>query len=166
MDPPAHDIVATAADFLWSQSLLSSIESFTANHLAMFGGSAELHGEHRLEWTQAHKDFSELFDVQLEAFVATQPFTREEFVSACERALEEGAAERTAPDSPEGFRARIVETVLMATTYEYFVQAMLDAAASAEARMASRPGEEGQPDGTEMAVLQPTPSAGDLGGAE
>ena len=159
-----HDIVATAADFLWSAPLQASIETFTANHVGIFHG-AELHGEHKLEWTQAHSDFSELFDVQLEAFVETQPFTREEFVAACKRALEEGAAERTAPDSPEGFRARIVETVLMATTYEYFVQAMLDAAGKAEARPSGLREEE-QPDGTELTALQ-SPAAGeDLGGAE
>jgi hypothetical protein len=160
-----HEIVATAADFLWSTALQDSIEAFTTNHVGMFHDAGKMHGEHRLEWTQAHRDFSELFDVQLEAFVETQTFTREEFVVACKTALEEGEAERTAPDSPEGFRARIVETVLMATTYEYFVQTMLDAAAQAVARQSGL-GEEDRLDGTELTALQSQAAEEDLGGAE
>ena len=156
MEP--QEIVATAADFLWSSALAASIEAFTANHLSMFEGSRP-QGEHRLEWTQAHKDFSQLFDLQLEQFVATQPFTQEEFVAACQQALDDAPEERTAPDSPEGFHARIVETVLMATTYEYFVQAMLDAVAVAEttrtprggAALAAQPPES---EGTELADIQ------------
>ena len=160
-----QEIVETAADFLWSSTLQNSIEAFTTNHVAMFRGARELHGEHRLEWTQAHRDFSELFDVQLEAFVQTQPFSREEFVAACKKALEQGSAERTAPDSSEGFRARIVETILMATTYEYFVQAMLDAASKTEP-CSSALQEEQQPGDMELTALQPQGAEEVLGGAE
>ena len=41
-------------------------------------------GEQRLEWTQAHIDFQQLFEHELEQFVAQQDFTQEEFLAACQ----------------------------------------------------------------------------------
>lgn len=41
-------------------------------------------GEQRLEWTQAHIDFQQLFEHELEQFVAQQDFSQEEFLAACQ----------------------------------------------------------------------------------
>lgn len=153
MDPGA--IVAAAADFLWSAALIESIEAFTLNHVSMFA-DANPDGEQRLEWTEAHRDFSALFDLQLEAFVATQPFSHEDFIAACQAALANGVAASTSPDDPAGFSAHVIETVVMATEYTYFVQAMAAAAADAAARGGGvRPGarEAAEPEGTELQTL-------------
>ena len=42
----------------------------------------------RLEWTQAHLDFQQLFEFQLEQFVGSQDFTQAQFVAACQDALD------------------------------------------------------------------------------
>ena len=76
-------ILDAAAEFLWSEAMATSLDSFSDNHKDMFTG-ATADGEQRLEWTQAHLDFQELFDFQLEQFVGTQDFSQEEFLFACQ----------------------------------------------------------------------------------
>eukprot|EP01045_Picozoa_sp_COSAG04_P019237 COSAG04_NODE_1851_length_5401_cov_3.509053_2_plen_111_part_00 len=92
--------------------------------------------------TQAHNDFIALFEHQLEQFVAGQSFTQEEFVAACEDALDQGA-DQTRASSYEAYAAvhcaSIVEMVLMTSTYEFFVKMMLVAAADREPAPAPEP---------------------------
>ena len=76
-------ILDAAAEFLWSEAMATSLDSFSTNHKDMFTG-ATADGEQRLEWTQAHLDYQELFDFQLEQFVGTQDFSQEEFLFACQ----------------------------------------------------------------------------------
>ena len=86
LHPATEGILDAAADFLWSDEMAESLESFSTNHAEMFAGKESMdveEGEHRLEWTTAHKDFQELFEFQLEQFVATQEFSTENFVAAC-----------------------------------------------------------------------------------
>eukprot|EP01049_Picozoa_sp_SAG25_P011135 SAG25_NODE_1315_length_3305_cov_1.843731_2_plen_115_part_00 len=102
----------------------ASIDSFSRNYASQFIGAEGTAGEQRLEWTQAHRDFQELFEHQLETFVSTQSFTQADFVHACQDALDHGAAGATVA-------ASLVEMVLMTGEYEFFVQMMTAAAAAA-----------------------------------
>ena len=161
MQPQTAGIIATAADFMWSQPLATSIEAFTANHANLFT-NPPANGEQRLEWTQAHNDFQQLFEHQLEHFVSTQSFTQEAFVAACQDALDHGGtgARGTSPImDPAGFSAWIVETVLMAAGYEYFVEAMTRAAAAAPKRRPLEP--EPEPEGTELRAIGSSGGSGD-----
>ena len=92
--------------------------------------------------TQAHNDFIALFEHQLEQFVAAQSFTQEEFVAACQDALDQGV-DQTRASSYEAYAAvhcaSIVEMVLMTSTYEFFVKMMLVAAAGREPAPAPEP---------------------------
>jgi hypothetical protein len=168
MQPQTAAIVASAADFMWSRPLATSVEAFTTNHAALFA-EPPANGEHRLEWTQAHRDFQDLFEHQLEQFVSTQSFSQEEFIAACQDALDHGGkgSKGTSPImDPAGFSAWIVETVLMSATYEYFVEAMGRAAAAAPKR---RPPlePEPEPEGTELQTMQSAgSSAADNGGTD
>ena len=69
-----------------------------------------------------------LFEEQLEAFIAAQPFSRGEFVDACQDALD-ASGDGGGGGGAAGFAASVVETVLMGSQYEYFVQTMAAAAA-------------------------------------
>ena len=65
-------------------------------------------------------DFQQLFEFQLEQFVATQSFSQAEFVAACQDALDNGDWANC---------KGLVEVVLSMSTYEYFVRMMVAAAA-------------------------------------
>ena len=83
----AQQIMEAAAGFLWGSELQTSLDAFTQNHAAMFDG-AVLGEEQRLEWTEAHLDFQQVFELHLEQFIAEQEFSAEEFVSACQDTLD------------------------------------------------------------------------------
>jgi hypothetical protein len=83
LEPRSEEILERAAEFLWSDAMAESLEAFTENHRDMFVGATP-DGEQRLEWTQAHIDFQQLFEHHLEQFVAQQDFAQEEFVAACQ----------------------------------------------------------------------------------
>ena len=129
--PETQRIVHAASEFLWSPELTASVEAFTAEHAPLFAGAAQgeagLAQEQRLEWTEAHLGFCRLFEEQLEAFISAQPFSRGEFVDACQDALD--ASGDGGGGGAAGFAASVVETVLMGSQYEYFVQTMAAAAA-------------------------------------
>ena len=82
-DPRSEEILDAAAQFLWSDEMATSLEAFTENHKELFVGATP-DGEQKLEWTQAHLDFQQLFEHQLEQFVAQQDFTQEDFLAACQ----------------------------------------------------------------------------------
>ena len=82
-DPRSEEILEAAAQFLWSDEMATSLEAFTENHKEMFVGATP-DGEQKLEWTQAHLDFQQLFEHQLEQFVAQQDFTQEDFLAAAQ----------------------------------------------------------------------------------
>lgn len=82
-DPRSEEILERAAQFLWSDAMATSLEAFTENHKDMFVGATP-DGEQKLEWTQAHIDFQQLFEHELEQFVAQQDFSQEEFLAACQ----------------------------------------------------------------------------------
>ena len=132
--PETQRIVHAASEFLWSPELTASVEAFTAEHAPLFAGAAQgeagLAQEQRLEWTEAHLGFCRLFEEQLEVFIAAQPFSRGEFVDACQDALDASGDGGGAA----GFAASVVETVLMGSQYEYFVQTMAAAAAHDQKR--------------------------------
>ena len=71
----------------------------------------------------------------LEAFVESQPFTQEDFLAACQDALDAGAGggDSYAHDAA-GFSASIVNMVLMTSTYDFFVRVMIAAAAQEKLR--------------------------------
>jgi len=73
--------------------------------------------------------------LQLEAFVESQPFTQEDFLAACQDALDSGAGggDSYAHDAA-GFSASIVNMVLMTSTYDFFVRVMIAAAAQEKLR--------------------------------
>ena len=124
LHPETEGILEAAADFLWSDEMAESLDTFSKNHAHLFAGAAFPPTEHKLEWTQAHIDFQELFEFRLETFVATQPFSSGQFLAACQDALEHGNAGTTVS-------ASIVEMVLMTGTYNFFVQMMIAAAVEA-----------------------------------
>ena len=82
-----------------------------------------------------YSDFQALFEFQLEAFVESQPFTQEDFLAACQDALDSGAGggDSYAHDAA-GFSASIVNMVLMTSTYDFFVRVMIAAAAQEKLR--------------------------------
>ena len=133
--PETQRIVHAASEFLWSPELTASVEAFTAEHAPLFAGAAQgeagLAQEQRLEWTEAHLGFCRLFEEQLEVFIAAQPFSRGEFVDACQDALD---ASGDGGGGAAGFAASVVDTVLMGSQYEYFVQTMAAAAAHDQKR--------------------------------
>ena len=120
MNPATKPILEAASEFLWSDELQSSLDSFSTNHAPMFADATGVEGEQKLEWTQAHLDFQQLFEFQLEQFVATQSFSQAEFVAACQDALDHGDWANC---------KGLVEVVLSMSTYEYFVRMMVAAAA-------------------------------------
>ena len=140
LDPKTEPILDAATKFLWSEDLQESVDQFTANYVGMFHGADGMDGEQRFEWTGAHKEFCELFEFRLEQFVESQGFTGEEFVSACQDALTNGADAWAAWNGADPARVRskqMVEVVMAAATYESFVRMMSDAAF-----LAGPPGEE------------------------
>ena len=84
MNPNTQPIIDIASEFLWGQEMQDSMAAFAANYASMFVGVRHADGEQRLEWTEAHKEFSELFEFQLEQFIGQQEFSVEEFVEACQ----------------------------------------------------------------------------------
>ena len=122
MDGNTKRILEAAAEFLWSDQLQESLDAFSRNHASMFADAppdATSGGEQKLEWTQAHMDFKQLFEFQLEQFVASQPFSQEEFLAACQDALDHGTWANC---------KGLVEVVLSMGTYDYFVKMMVAAA--------------------------------------
>ena len=91
LNPKTEPILDVATRFLWSEEMQESTDAFTRNHVALFAGAEGSGGEQRLEWTEAHKEFCDLFEFQLEQFVESQDFTQQEFVDACQDALTNGA---------------------------------------------------------------------------
>ena len=124
LHPETESILEAAAEFLWSADMEASLEAFSRNYAPMFVDATALIQDsgHKLEWTQAHKEFQELFEFQLEQFISSQPFSQDDFVGACQDALDHGAAGTTVA-------ASLVEMVLMTGTYDFFVQMMSSAAA-------------------------------------
>ena len=118
MNPATKPILEAASEFLWSDELQSSLDSFSTNHAPLFADATGVEGEQKLEWTQAHLDFQQLFEFQLEQFVATQSFSQAEFVAACQDALDNGDWANC---------KGLVEVVLSMSTYEYFVRMMVAA---------------------------------------
>ena len=97
---------------------------------------------------------AQLFEFQLEQFVESKGIPQEEFVAACQDALDHGSGGGggTSPVmDPAGFSAWIVETVLMSTSYEYFVEAMMGAATKAGVKGQREP--EPEDEGTELQDL-------------
>jgi|EP01047_Picozoa_sp_COSAG01_P060135 hypothetical protein len=84
MNPNTQPIMDIASEFLWGAEMQDSMSAFAANYASMFVGVRRADGEQRLEWTEAHKEFSELFEFQLEQFISQQEFSVEEFVDACQ----------------------------------------------------------------------------------
>ena len=83
----------------------------------------EVEGEQRLEWTQAHRDFQELFEHVLESFIESQPFSTEEFVAACRDALHRGGW-----TNPANCRAqKMAEAILAMPDYNNFIRMMIEA---------------------------------------
>ena len=123
LSPSTVAILEAAAKFLFTDELQASLAAFTANHASMFSGATGVEGEHRLEWSEAHRDFQGLFEFQLEQFIAAQPFEAEDFVAACQDALDHGTWSN---------QKGLVQVVLSMTTYEYFVRMMSQAAAAEE----------------------------------
>ena len=83
LQPATEGILEAASQFLWSDEMAESLDSFSVNHASMFAG-ATADGEQKLEWHQAHLDFQRLFEFQLEKFIAEQEFSQVEFEAACE----------------------------------------------------------------------------------
>ena len=54
MTPATKPILEAASEFLWSDELQSSLDSFSTNHAPMFADATGVEGEQKLEWTQAH----------------------------------------------------------------------------------------------------------------
>ena len=83
LQPSTAPILDAATKFLWSDEMQESVDSFTKNYTPLFEGSTGPDGEQKLEWTEAHKEFSELWEFHLESFVASQPFDAEQFLVVC-----------------------------------------------------------------------------------
>ena len=126
-------ILEAAAKFLFTDELQASLAAFSVNYASMFAGAAGTEGEQRLEWSEAHRDFQQLFEFQLEHFVGQQPFEAADFVAACQEALDHGTWANC---------RGLVQVVLSMTTYEYFVRMMTAAAAAAAAAADSPPEDE------------------------
>ena len=84
----------------------------------------QVEGEQRLEWTQAHHDFQQLFEAVLEAFIDSQPFSAEDFVVACQDALDHGSWANC---------RKMAEAILAMPDYNNFVRMMVEAAQQLEA---------------------------------
>ena len=140
LNPRTEPILEAATKFFWSEEMQESLDSFCANYADLFADveppkpatglgflvpqpvqAAMPQGEQRLEWTQAHLEFQQLYEFRLEQFIAAQSFSAEEFVAACADALEHGSWANS---------RRMAEVVLSATTYANFVRMMSIAAAA------------------------------------
>ena len=88
MNPSTEPILDAANKFLWSDEMQESMDGFASNYGEMFVGvtrqQAAGRAEQKLEWTEAHNEFSQLFEFHLEQFLETQPFSTEDFVAACQ----------------------------------------------------------------------------------
>ena len=125
-------ILEAAVKFLW-EDMKASLDAFCENHAEVFVGAApaavstsgghgsayrpviapQVEGEQRLEWTAAHLEFQELVEFHLERFVESQPFSAEDFVGACQDAVDNGSWANT---------RRMVETILALPDYNNFVR--------------------------------------------
>ena len=119
LQPSTAPILDAATKFLWSDEMQESVDAFTRNYTPLFEGSQGPEGEQKLEWTDAHREFCELWEFHLESFVASQPFDAEQFLAACQDALSHGSWDNT---------RKTVEVVLSATDYSSFVCMMTAAA--------------------------------------
>ena len=88
MNPSTEPILDAANKFLWSDEMQESMDGFASNYGEMFVGvtrqQAAGRAEQMLEWTEAHNEFSQLFEFHLEQYLETQPFSTEDFVAACQ----------------------------------------------------------------------------------
>lgn len=119
MEDSTLRIIEGAAEFLWSEEIQNSLDTFATNHAPMFSDCTSAQDEQRLEWGEAHKDFQALVELHLERFLGTQSISAEEFVQACQDALDHGSWANC---------RGVVEVVLSMTTYEHFLQMMIAAA--------------------------------------
>ena len=94
MNPSTEPILDAANKFLWSDEMQESMDGFASNYGEMFVGvtrqQAAGRAEQKLEWTEAHNEFSQLFEFHLEQFLETQPFSTEDFVAACQDGARQG----------------------------------------------------------------------------
>ena len=85
MNPSTEPILDAANKFLWSDEMQESMDGFASNYGEMFVGvtrqQAAGRAEQKLEWTEAHNEFSQLFEFHLEQFLETQPFSTEDLNS-------------------------------------------------------------------------------------
>ena len=124
----------------------------------------EVEGEQRLEWTECHNEYLQLFEHVLESFLEMQPFSAEDFVAACQDALDCGSWANC---------RRMAEAILAMPDYNNFVRMMTEAAQQleAEAARAEGPGMAPEPEvgadgeGYEYASMAQT-LLDDEGGAE
>ncbi len=161
LQPATANILEAASEFLWSEEIAESLDAFSANHATMFvGGSVS--GEQKLNWHQAYLDFQQLFEIQLEQFIARQSFSQADFEVACKvrhglgltsvhlcasSQLNQSLCCQDAKEhAAGGSAASIVNMVLASSTYEYFLQMMISAAEDendANAASAADPDESG-----------------------
>jgi len=118
MNAGSTAILEAASEFLWSEQMQDSLEAFTTNYASMFEGATWPAEEQRLEWGEAHRDFQQLFELQLEQFVVVQEFSAEEFVAACQDAIDNASF-------ADG--KGLVEVVMAMSTYDYFIKMMIAA---------------------------------------
>lgn len=172
LKPSTEPILEAATKFLWDD-MKDSLDSFCENHAALFAGAAPppnlsglgfgsfkpvrappVVGEQRLEWTTVHLEFQELFEFQLERFLETQPFSAEDFVGACQDALDNGSWANC---------RKMAEAIVAMPDYNNFVRMMSEAAAAAQeqqreldAQRAAQEEEEGElrADAAELAEVE------------
>ena len=121
MQASSRELLESAAEFLWSEELQDRFDAFAGAHSALFVGASP-DGEQRLEWQGVYETFRALFEAELEGFLGRNLVTMEDFVAACQDALDNS-------DWTHG--KGCVEVVLAASEYKFFLNMMIDAAAEA-----------------------------------
>lgn len=121
MQASSRELLESAAEFLWSDELQDRFDAFAAAHSPLFL-DASPDGEQRLEWQDVYQSFRALFEAELEGFLGRNLVTMEDFVAACQDALNNS-------DWVHG--KGLVEVVLAASEYQFFLNMMIGAAAEA-----------------------------------
>ena len=121
MQVASRELLESAAEFLWSEELQDRFDAFAAAHSALFVGASP-DGEQRLEWQGVYESFRGLFEAELEGFLGRNLVTMEDFVLACQDAL----------DNSDWIHGKgLVEVVLAASEYKFFINMMIGAAEEA-----------------------------------
>ena len=107
-------IIDKVAEYFFDDDFGNTFEKFAEDNCSVFGEGEE----NKLEYKPIYDQFLALFEAKVEAFLAKEGVTAEQFYEACKKAKEDG----------DDDQAQIVDLLMATTDFDVFLQIMNDKA--------------------------------------